>query len=388
MGSKPGAIIIEGHVQGLSNTRSLGEAGIPVFVVDKNDCLAHYSKYCLKFFRCPDYLTGEFADFLIEIAKNHNINGWVLIPSNDHAVFTISKYKNKLEEYYKIITPALGIIGDIYDKTRLFCMAENTGVPCPLTYNIKKIEDADRFEITFPVIIKGRFGLSYYKKFGKKAFFATDEANLKKYLKVIKKNFELENAIIQEFIPSDKTNKTISFTSFCEDGEIKTFWMGAKLREHPLRFGTATFAESVYVKECYLNSINLLRALNYTGVCEIEYLKDPRDGKYKLIEINARTWLWVGLAKECGIDYAKYIYEYLNDIPVGFPAEYKLNTKWINYFTDTIFSIKAIMTGKLRIKEYLKSLKGEKTAAVFQKEDIMPGIMFLAFIPYIMVKRT
>ncbi len=32
--SKPGAIIIEGHVQGLSNVRSLGEAGIPVFVID------------------------------------------------------------------------------------------------------------------------------------------------------------------------------------------------------------------------------------------------------------------------------------------------------------------------------------------------------------------
>lgn len=388
MGSKPGAIIIEGHVQGLSNTRSLGEAGIPVFVVDKNDCLAHYSKYCLKFFRCPDYLTGEFADFLIEIAKKNNITGWVLIPSNDHAVFTISKHRNKLEKYYKIITPALNIIENIYDKTRLFRIAENERIPCPLTYNIKKIEDSDQFRISFPVIIKGRFGLSYYKEFGKKAFFANDEASLKKYLKAIKKNFELENAIIQEFIPSDKTNRTISFTSFCKDGEIKTFWMGAKLREHPLRFGTATFAESVYVKECYLNSINLLRALNYTGVCEIEYLKDPRDGKYKLIEINARTWLWVGLAKECGIDYAKYIYEYLNDILIGFPAEYKLNTKWINYFTDTIFSIKAIVTGKLRISEYLKSLKGEKIAAVFQKDDIMPGIMFLALMPYIMVKRT
>ncbi len=29
--------------------------------------------------------------------------------------------------------------------------------------------------------------------------------------------------------------------------------------------------------------------------------------KYKLIEINARTWLWVGLAKACGIDYANII---------------------------------------------------------------------------------
>ena len=32
--TKKGAVIIEGHVQGLSNTRSLGEAGIPVIVAN------------------------------------------------------------------------------------------------------------------------------------------------------------------------------------------------------------------------------------------------------------------------------------------------------------------------------------------------------------------
>ena len=35
-----GAIVIEGHVQGLSNTRSLGELGIPVYVLDVSHCLA------------------------------------------------------------------------------------------------------------------------------------------------------------------------------------------------------------------------------------------------------------------------------------------------------------------------------------------------------------
>ena len=73
--SIPGAVIIEGHVQGLSNTRSLGEAGIPVIVVDRDNCLAHYSKYCSGFFRCPDYLTEEFADFLIKLAVEQKIKG-------------------------------------------------------------------------------------------------------------------------------------------------------------------------------------------------------------------------------------------------------------------------------------------------------------------------
>ena len=59
------------------------------------------------------------------------------------------------------------------------------------------------------------------------------------------------------------------------NGTIKTFWMGEKLREHPIRFGTATLAESIYEPELIEISQRLLRGLLYTGVCEIEYIKDP-----------------------------------------------------------------------------------------------------------------
>ncbi len=56
-----GAVIIEGHVQGLSNARSLGEAGIPVIVVDRNNCIARYSRYCKMFYSSPDFDTDDFA---------------------------------------------------------------------------------------------------------------------------------------------------------------------------------------------------------------------------------------------------------------------------------------------------------------------------------------
>ena len=32
--NKPGVLILEGHIQGLSNTRSLGSYDIPVWVID------------------------------------------------------------------------------------------------------------------------------------------------------------------------------------------------------------------------------------------------------------------------------------------------------------------------------------------------------------------
>jgi D-aspartate ligase len=376
--NKPGAIIIEGHVQGLSNTRSLGEAGIPVFVVDKTNCIARYSKYCRKFYKSPDFIKDEFADFLIELAIREKIKDWVLIPSNDHAVYTLSKHKARLEEHYKVITPGLEIIENVYDKLKLLDIAEACGLPVPVTQNFKTPEEALRTDLKFPVITKGRNGLSFYRHIRKKALLAEDEPKLRAQLHLIDDKYAVQKSFTQELIPFDGTNKTISFTAFCVEGEIKSHWTGVKLREHPLRFGTATFAQSISCDECYKQSVPLLNELNYTGVCEVEYLFDPRNGKYKLIEINARTWLWVGLAKACGVDYVKMIYNYVNGINMDYPKSYLVGMNWLNPISDLVFSLIAILTFRLNPGVYLKSiLQQENVNALRLKGDNEPFYRYL-----------
>lgn len=381
-----GAIIIEGHVQGLSNTRSLGEAGIPVYVIDKNNCLARYSRYCKKFFYCPNYIDPSFIDFLIDLAERENLKGWALIPSNDHAVISIAKNREALEKYYKIITPSIAIVENIYDKSKLLSIAENCGVPIPKTFYINSQSNIPT-NVNYPVLTKGRQGLSFYKATGKKVFFSNSLPELKEHLQTIGKVFPIEETFTQEYIPFDGSNKTISFTAFCIEGGIKAHWAGVKLREHPVQFGTATFAQSVYVEECHKQSITLLKELNYTGVCEIEFLKNPNDGEFKLIEINARTWLWVGLAKACGVNYALMIYNYLNNIPVVYPTRYATDVNWVNYITDSVFSLQAIIKRHLKLKQYLYAFKGKTVNAIFSWRDILPGIMFLFLSVYIAFKR-
>jgi hypothetical protein len=151
-------------------------------------------------------------------------------------------------------------------------------------------------------------------------------------------------------------------------GEIKAYWMGEKIREHPIRFGTATFAKSMNAEPCLTQSRKLLKALNYTGVCEVEYLRDPGDGQYKLIEINARTWLWVGLARACGVDFAKMAYAYVNGMAQPYPETYETGVCWINPWTDTAYAGKAILQGHLSLRTYLDSLVFGKKPARFLKK--------------------
>ncbi len=373
---KPGVVVIEGHVQGLSNTRSLGEAGIPVIVVDRNNCIARYSKFCKTFFRCPSYEDDIFADFLIELAEQIEISGWILMPSNDHAVLTLSRNKERLEDHYKVITPSLDIINKIYDKSCLLRTAKSIGVDIPSTY-FTEDKSLDGFDLSFPVIIKGRQGLDFYRSTGQKANLAVSLEELKKCLLKIEKTFPASQTFIQEIIPNSKNNYTISFTAFCDNGIVKAHWAGEKLREHPYRFGTATFAQSISHFDL-LDVVTLLMSeLQYTGVCEIEFIQDPRDGIYKLIEINARTWLWVGLAKACGVDYACMIYNYFYPSGNEYPASYTTGIKWINWITDILFSLPAIVRRRFSLRDYLRSIRGEKVDALWQRNDIMPFFAYL-----------
>ena len=113
------------------------------------------------------------------------------------------------------------------------------------------------------------------------------------------------------------------------------------------------------------STYKFLKALNYTGVSEIEFLFDPKDGKYKFIEMNARTWLWVSLARKCGIDFPLIIYNYLNKRINNFPQDYPENIKWVHIWTDFCFSITGIIKGKYSLPEIMKSFKGMKEFAVF-----------------------
>jgi len=374
-----GAIIIEGHVQGLSLVRSLGELGIPVYVVDKTNCIARYSKYTSKFFYCPDFKEDAFADFLIELAQKEQLKGWILLPSNDHAVITLSRNRDRIWPHLRMLVPQYEQIEYIYDKINLINLAIGLGLPVPDTYCFTNPEDIAE-DLRFPVITKGRHGLNFYRALKTKAFLAYNREQLQEQLRFIGKQYEVRDTFTQTIIESNQDNKTLSFTAFCVHGTIKTYWMGVKLREHPIRFGTATFAESVHVESVLPLAEKLLRHLEYTGVCEIEFLKDPLDGKYKLIELNARTWLWVGLAKACGINYAQYIYNYLNNRKNEYPASYITGLKWRNELTDLFFSLIAIYKGLFTIRTYFRQSSGNKVSAIMNRKDLKPVLAYFMFL--------
>ncbi len=376
----PGVVIIEGHIQGLANARMLGSKGIPIIVIDKGNCLARYSRFCSKYFRCPDYLSEGFIGFLERLAIAEGLKNWLLLPSNDHAVYNIASHREKLQKYYQIITEELCVIEKIYNKKSLLELAQNIKIPIPYTV-LPGMQGFTLSKIKYPALIKGNNGLNFYRKFQRKAFLVESEPDLIRIVKLIEAKSIEQEYFIQELIPPG-TN-TISSTVFCVKGIVYAYWMGEKLREHPIRFGTATCCRSMFEPSILDQTRLLVKELGYTGVCEVEWLLDTRDNKYKLIEINARTWLWVGLAGKCGINYPVMIYDYIHKGMIPVQSEYELGRNWINLYTDLFYSVSRLLHRLDKAKNIIATYR-KFSEASWKLDDPIPffayGFLLLDFL--------
>ena len=48
---------------------------------------------------------------------------------------------------------------------------------------------------------------------------------------------------------------------------------------------------------------------SYRGIFSAEFKRDPRDGLFKLLEVNARPWWFVDFAVRCGVDVCRMAYD-------------------------------------------------------------------------------
>ncbi len=84
--------------------------------------------------------------------------------------------------YYKIISPKPEIFESIYNKELLIKLCQSINVPVPLSWFPENPEDVRISELKFPLLLKGKNGLTFYKKTGKKAMLIIAPENLEKIL--------------------------------------------------------------------------------------------------------------------------------------------------------------------------------------------------------------
>ena len=133
-------------------------------------------------------------------------------------------------------------------------------------------------------------------------------------------------------------------------------------------------------------SERFLKAIDYYGLVELEFKRDPRDGKYKLLDVNARTWGFHALGFPAGVDFPYLLFA----DQVGEPVARRRGSPgmgWLRAVTDVPTAIGDMLSGHLSPARYLGTLRRTRIESVFSVRDPMPSLAELALLPYHIVKK-
>ncbi len=122
------------------------------------------------------------------------------------------------------------------------------------------------------------------------------------------------------------------------------------------------------------------------GLVEMEYKLDPRDLRYKLLDVNARTWGYHSLGASVGVDFSYMLHADQLGLPVSV-CKARPGIGWVRMTTDIPTVFLEFLAGQLSPMDYLRSLRMCRTEAVFSCGDPVPGIMETLLTPYLAFKR-
>jgi D-aspartate ligase len=379
---EPGAVIIGGSFHSLGAARNLAKHGVPVCVLDSGVCVSQFSRRVKRFLKCPSVDDDAcFVEFLLRIAAERSMDGWILFPSTDDAVRILAQHWKRLSEHYLVTVPPWETVQFLYDKRLTHRLAKERGIPVPTTYNPRDVSELVSLSLDFPVVLKPTISKHFMAATKKKAYRANSKEELISLYENTAGIIDQSEILIQELIPGRAEN-LYSFVGFFKDGIPIAGLSARRLRQHPMEFGRAsTYVEAVNLPELERLATQLLTGIAFSGLAEVEFMYDRKDGRFELLEVNPRIWGWHTIAIRAGLDlpYLAYAYAIGEDVPVGSARE---DVKWVRLVTDIPTVVSEILSGRLTMRQYLTSMSGNIEFAVLSFSDPLPFIVDLFLAPY------
>jgi D-aspartate ligase len=382
-----GGLVIGGDYQGLGIVRSLGRLGVPVCVVDDEYSIARFSRHADQAIRVSDLRDeDETVRTLLEVGERLGLRGWVLFPTRDETVAALSRHRKVLAEFFRVPTPEWDVVRWAWDKRNTYRLADELGIPTPRTWYPRDLEELRAIEAPLPLVIKPAVKEHFVYATKDKAWRADTPGELEALFAEAAAIVEPGEVMIQELIPGDGRDQ-LAYCAFFKDGLALGEMVARRGRQHPPDFGrSSTFVETTDVPELETLSERFLQAIDYYGLVELEYKRDQRDGRFKLLDVNARTWGYHSLGPRSGVDFPAMLFADQLGRPVE-SARSRAGVRWVRLTTDVPTAAVMLFQRQLDWRSYLRSLRGVDVEGAFTRDDPVPGLMELALIPYLALKR-
>lgn len=327
--------VLNMDANGLGISRSLGRIGIPVVGIDfKSGSPGLRSRY-VRPLVCADPVTesDRVLDLLIDEGSRLDEKG-IIFPTSDAFLLMLSRNRKRLEDSFDFIIPPEKIIEGMINKSIQYREATRLGIPIPETYFPSSMDELNQIarDIPYPAIIKPLYSHLWFAKFGNKGFKVRNPEELKeKFRRAFDSGLI---ALVQSCIVGPNTNHVKVCAYYGNDSRIRAVFLTRKLRQFPTEFGIGSLMKSVHNEEVQALGLQMFEGVDYRGIGSIEFKLDNRDGRYKMIELNARPWLQNSQAACAGVDFSYIEYRNIAENHYAPPPEWQDGVIWVDVLED------------------------------------------------------
>ncbi len=320
-----------GQRSALAATRSLGRAGMQVFVGETYaPNLAGSSRFCHARLTYPPPATDEaaFVAAIADAVRREGID--LVIPVSDISSSVLAAHRKELEGLTRVAVVDEGTFWAASDKNALHRLADRLGIPTPTLSYVDHPDEvctyADR--LTFPVVVKpsrsrlrvnGTWLRTAVKRVQSKA----------ELLDLVRRSPELQHPFM---LQREVRGEGRGVFALCARGEPLALFAHRRIREKPPWGGVSVLRESVAPDPDLARAASqLLRHLEWHGAAMVEFKRDAADGTGYLMEVNGRLWGSLQLAVDAGIDFPVLLARLYLGEPVPPQGAYRtgIRSRWL-----------------------------------------------------------
>jgi predicted ATP-grasp superfamily ATP-dependent carboligase len=372
------ALVMGGQQNTLSIVRSLGSAGVRVSVSSGHGCWAPHSRYCAESFPySSDTLSSVFWTKLL-LSEQKPLKGTMLLTCNDDAIQFVAKNNEALRAHYIVDENIPELQYAMLDKQKTLELAQEAGCPIPQYWSVSSLADVSFKDcVTFPVMIKpihSHIFRHYYP--GKKYLVANDYQEL---IATIADTLEKEmEVMVCEMIPGPDTLLS-SYYTYIDNQDNALFHFTKKvIRRYPVNSGGGTYHITEWDDDTAEMGERFFRGINFRGLGNIEFKRDLRDGKLKVIECNARFTAAQELLVQSGMDISLMVYRRLSGQSVPKFKGYRDHIRLLEPVNDFRSYRQLRARGEITFGGWVVSLLHKQTFSYFRMDDLSPFVAMLS----------
>jgi D-aspartate ligase len=377
--SLPPAILLGGEAIAVSAARSLGRSGVDVYALGHESDPVRRSKHCREFVATgsKEGVIERYLDWLEHEGPRER--GAAILPCDDYGVEMIARHRAAIESWgYRAVEGDDDVMLAMLDKERTYEMSRAAGVPTPRTATVHSADEAlaQSAGFEYPVGLKATQSHNWAKFSSKKLLTAADPAELQD---VAEWAFGAGVPMLMtELIPGGEHLMCTYFSYIDEHGEPLFHYTKSKIRQWPKGSGLTCYQVSDWQPDVVEEGLRFFRGVGLRGIGSIEFKRDPRDGRNKIIECNHRFTGSSDLTRHCGIDIPLLAYNRLAGRPDPPLDRYATGVTQWNPIEDFRSMIEYRRDGEITVRRWIRSVARRQHFPMLSLSDPMPTVASLS----------